>query len=65
MNIINNGSPTWLLYETESAIDLSVFSPQIEAEFQWSVLASPVDSDHCPIVIVYEEKRQAEINLKW
>ena len=39
--------------------------PQIEADFQWLVLASPGDSDHFPIVIVYEEEIQAEINVKW
>ena len=62
---MHNGAPTRILYKTASAIDLSVCFSQIEADFQWSILVSPGDSDHCPIVIVYEEEKQAEINVKW
>ena len=54
LNIMNNWTPTRILYDTESAIYLSLCSSEIEADLHWNVLSWPGDSDHCPIVI-YDE----------
>lgn len=55
LNIMNNGAPTRISYQIETAIDLSICSSEIENYFNWSVSFSPGDSDHCPIVISYDE----------
>ena len=65
INIMNNGAPTRILYETEIAIDVSLCSPQIDADFHWTVLTSPGDSDHCPIVITYDEDTRLEVTDNW
>ena len=52
LNIINNGAPTRILYNTESTIDLLIYSPELDPDFNWIVLSSPGDSDHCPIIII-------------
>ena len=51
LNILNNGSPTRVGYQTETAIDLTLCSPEIAAMAEWRVYTSPRDSDHCPVVI--------------
>jgi len=53
LNILNDGTPTRIGYQTETAIDLTMCSPVIEPDLQWSVSTSPWDSDHCPIVITF------------
>ena len=55
---MNNGAPTRIWCETESAIDLSMCLPQLDAEMHWSVLNSPGDSDHCPIITKYNENEE-------
>ena len=50
---MNNGAPTRIWYGTESAIDLAMCSPQLDSEMHWSV-----DSDHCPIIIKYNENEE-------
>ena len=65
INIMNNGAPTRILYETETAIDVSLCSPQIDADFHWAVLTSPGDSDHCPIVITHDEDIRQEATEHW
>ena len=54
MNIINDGAPTRVSYNAETATDLSLCSTGVEADLQWSIDSSPGDSDHCPIFIRYE-----------
>jgi ribonuclease HI len=49
--LLNNGNPTRISYQTESAIDLSICSSVLLPDLQWSVLETPGDSDHCPIII--------------
>ena len=61
INIMNNGAPTRILYNTESEIDL-MCSSILEADLHWSIAASPGGSDHCSIFIAYEEARQDEGN---
>ena len=65
LNIMNNGAPTRILYNTESAIDLSICSPEIDPDFNWTVLSSPGDSDHCPIIITYDEAREEGAAEVW
>jgi len=49
LNILNDGSPTRITSLSKTAIDLSILSPELSADIQWSVDPSPGDSDHCPI----------------
>ena len=65
LNIMNNGAPTRILYDTESAIDLSICSPQLEVELQCSVLTSPGDNDHCLIIIAYDEREDDRDSGYW
>lgn len=51
LNILNDGAPTRIEYNTESAIDLSICSPVLQPIMEWSVYASPGASDHCPIIM--------------
>jgi hypothetical protein len=51
LNVLNNGAPTRISYDVETAIDLSIVSPELEEDLQWAVYESPGDSDHCPIVL--------------
>lgn len=51
LNLLNTGSPTRISYGSESAIDLSICSPQLEPSLEWNALSTPMDSDHCPIII--------------
>ena len=65
LSLMNNGAPTRILYDQESAIDLSLCSPQLSADLLWTVLSSPGDSDHCPIVISYQEAREIDTSERW
>ena len=49
--ILNDGAPTRIGYGSESVIDLSICSPAISLNMNWTVLDTPLDSDHCPIII--------------
>lgn len=51
LNILNNGAPTRILYNTESAIDISICSPVLQPIIEWSVYTSPGGCDHCPIIV--------------
>lgn len=57
LNILNNGLPTRIAYNTESAIDLTVTSPILDPILQWSVAPTPLDSDHCPISVMFMNNR--------
>ena len=54
--LINNGAPTRTVYGAETALDLIMCSASIAAKFERSISASPGDSDHCSIVLAYEEE---------
>ena len=62
---MNNEAPTRILYNTESALDLSICSPIVDTDFNWTVLSSPGDSDHCPIIITYNEVRDENTTGGW
>ena len=47
--ILNNGAPTRIGYNSESAIDITICSAALTPLIDWSVSTSPGDSDHCPI----------------
>jgi len=49
--LLNNGCATRIGLDSETAIDLSICSPNLAADCQWQVLPSPRDSDHCPILV--------------
>ena len=51
--LLNDGSPTHIYNYRESAIDLTLVSPEIAPLLDWSALSSPGGSDHCPIIITY------------
>jgi len=51
LNIMNDGQFTRVAHGAETAIDLSLCSPQLSLTYDWTVLRSPFDSDHCPILI--------------
>ena len=65
LNILNNGSPTRILYQTESCIDLSLCSASIEPELEWSIMDSPLNSDHCPIFISCNNNARQENATIW
>ena len=54
--LLNNGSPTRIGHQSETAIDLSLASPSISPSLEWQVLSSVLDSDHCPITIALEDE---------
>ena len=64
LNILNNGLPTRIAYNSESAIDLTIISPVLEPLLQWSVAPTPLDSDHCPIFVNIMGDRPEEENTK-
>lgn len=51
LNVLNNGSPTRVGFNSESAIDLTIISPTLASDCNWEVLPSPRDSDHNPIQV--------------
>ena len=51
LNILNTGTPTRISYNTEFAIDLSIVTTHLSADFIWTVATSSEDSDHFLIFI--------------
>ena len=58
INIMNNGAPTRISYDTKTAIDLTMCSLNLEAELHWSISTSPGDINNCPILVSYKEVQQ-------
>ena len=54
LTILNNGAPTHLNPIKDTAIDLSLCSPNILEEFDWNTIPSLLDSDHHPILLSSE-----------
>ena len=64
--VLNDGTPTRIGYHSESAIDLSFCSPRLSPELQWSILNSPGDSDHCPVIIECLDRLDAsDVTASW
>ena len=53
LNVLNDGTPMRVTLTAESAIDLSICTPILQIDSQWSVLHTPRDSDHSPILITF------------
>lgn len=53
LNILNNGDPTRIAYNAETAIDITISSPSLQPEIKWNAFDTPLDSDHCPIKITF------------
>ena len=51
INILNSGVPTRISYHAETCIDLTMCSPSLASDMEWSVMDSPGASDHCPIIV--------------
>ena len=51
LNILNNGSYTFSKPNIESAIDLSICSPVLIIDSQWSVLQTHRDSYHNSVLV--------------
>ena len=69
LNVLNNGAPTRIKDNAESAIDLTIVSPELQMDLQWAVSLSPRDSDHNPILITSSgcrtnEQKQRYRNFK-
>ena len=48
LNVLNDGTPTRITLNSETCIDITLVSLMLEPILQWSVAASPYDSDHIP-----------------
>jgi hypothetical protein len=58
LNILNTGQPTRIASGSETAIDLSICSPQLQSGLNWNVYSTPLGSDHCPIYITIAGNRK-------
>ena len=61
MCILNNGAPTRIGYNSESAIDITICSAALTPLIDWSLSTSPGDSDHCPIQINFMKQNTVNI----
>ena len=52
-HVLNNGAPTHISHGRDTAIDLTICTPELTALLDWTIMSSPGDSDHCPIVVTY------------
>ena len=58
LETLNSGAPTRIDYNTETCIDLTMATPTFEPLLQWTVTATPRDSDYIPILINMLNVRQ-------
>ena len=49
--LLNNGQPTRITLDSETAFDLSICSPTLTPQLTWDVLPSSHSSDHNTIII--------------
>ena len=65
--ILNDGSPTRhdIYHNTLSAIDLSICSPSVALDYQWSVNADKHGSDHWPIHLTLVQNLPSSCLPKW
>ena len=62
LTLLNDGRPTRVDGNSESAIDLSLCSPNISDLVEWNVLDSPGPSDHCPIILKIIGERNEQLD---
>ena len=67
MDILNNGASTRIEYNTETCIDLTIATPKLGPLLQWTVTATPRDSDHIPIVsnMLNEIQREGQATRRY
>lgn len=53
LTILNDGSPTYIgnYFRQKSAIDLTICTPQLHQNLEWTTLSDPFGSDHLPIIV--------------
>ena len=56
LNILNNGSPTRIWENSETAIDLSICSPRLQTTIEWTTFDSQRDGNHCRILITMTDR---------
>ena len=56
LNILNNGAPTRIWGNSETAMDLSICTPRLQTTSEWTTFDSPRDGDHCPVLITMTDK---------
>ena len=64
LNILNDGTPTRIEFGSETAIDLSIVSPELDDVMRWMVMPSPGDSDHCPIIMSLASRKNEGVPVK-
>ena len=50
LSILNSGQHTRIAYQSETAIDLTICSPILQAHIEWADLSSPGSSNHSPVI---------------
>ena len=60
LNILNNGAPTMVGFQTESATDLTPCTPDLAAVTEWNIYTSPLDSNHCPAIVTILNEHTVE-----
>ena len=65
--ILNGISPTYIhpATDSQSAIDLSICSPDIFLDMQWSTVDDMCKSDHYPITIHFGDRDASHANGSW
>ena len=61
INILNNGAPARISYDTETAMDSTRCASHLEIDLHWSIFTSTWDSDHCPIFVSNEKTQQGNV----
>jgi hypothetical protein len=56
LSLLNDGRPTYQYHNgTKTAIDLSICTPNLTADLNWSIYNNTIGSDHQPSKITYKE----------
>ena len=67
MTLMNDGSPTRhdVFHNSDSAIDLTICSPSLRLDYQWSVDENDHGSDHWPVHLKYVQNIPSPCLPKW
>ena len=55
LNVLNNGAVTHI---SGTAIDLTIVSPELEADMQWTAIPTVLSSDHFPVLVSISTSRR-------
>ena len=63
LNVMKDGTPTRIASTSETAVDVSLCSPDLESHLQWSVYPTCRDSDHNSVISISKKslERPGEI----